>query len=281
LNRPQLAYIDGQRQKRSIIAGVNRLECMATPVDNINVFPVPDHDTGTNMARTMRSAADDLRQSGIPGQINADPSPVLGSTPHRPAPSETLQPTLADFARTYEFLLKHYRSVVSIHISSKLSGTVQSAWRAAENPGAGADASSVASRAQETADAVHVYLCPRTIAYLVKGGRIGRVSGVMGRILGVTPIFEMYRTGEIRVVRKLYRGMNVRNAFAGLMTDGLRRATDRQVLVAGSDDSELTGWLRSVAAAARPDADIMVENISSVIGAHVGPGTAGVAFVNT
>ncbi len=53
-----ITYIDGPRLKDSVIAGAQRLIQMQEQLNNINVFPVPDGDTGTNMALTMRSVAE-------------------------------------------------------------------------------------------------------------------------------------------------------------------------------------------------------------------------------
>ena len=55
---------DGQMIKRLAIAGLNWLEANKQTVNALNVFPVPDGDTGTNMVLTMRSAIDEIKDSG-------------------------------------------------------------------------------------------------------------------------------------------------------------------------------------------------------------------------
>lgn len=55
---------DGQVIKRLAIAGLNWLEANKQTVNALNVFPVPDGDTGTNMVLTMRSAIDEIKDSG-------------------------------------------------------------------------------------------------------------------------------------------------------------------------------------------------------------------------
>ncbi|MGH7493463.1 MAG: DAK2 domain-containing protein [bacterium] len=50
-------YLDGPRLKHAVVAGAQRLISMQEQLNNINVFPVPDADTGTNMALTMSSVA--------------------------------------------------------------------------------------------------------------------------------------------------------------------------------------------------------------------------------
>lgn len=58
----QIRYLDGHRLRRAVLAGINRLNERSEQLNNINVYPVPDADTGTNMSATMRSAGEGLRR---------------------------------------------------------------------------------------------------------------------------------------------------------------------------------------------------------------------------
>ncbi|MFA5874986.1 MAG: DAK2 domain-containing protein, partial [Anaerolineales bacterium] len=73
LERLKLTPIDGQALKKLVEAGLTWLRANQQMVNALNVFPVPDGDTGTNMVLTMQSAyneIDDLGQRGI-GQMAA------------------------------------------------------------------------------------------------------------------------------------------------------------------------------------------------------------------
>ncbi len=64
----ELTYIDGQNLKRFMINGANRLWANRDKVDAMNVFPVPDGDTGTNMSATMTAVANavaDMEETDI------------------------------------------------------------------------------------------------------------------------------------------------------------------------------------------------------------------------
>ena len=54
--------ITGELLARMIFSGANHLSNKKTIVDNLNVFPVPDGDTGTNMSMTIHSAARFIHQ---------------------------------------------------------------------------------------------------------------------------------------------------------------------------------------------------------------------------
>ncbi|TFG66409.1 MAG: DegV family EDD domain-containing protein [Gemmatimonadales bacterium] len=57
----QIGYLDGRRFRKMILAGVRCVSGERAELDRINVFPVPDGDTGTNLTLTLRSIADAVR----------------------------------------------------------------------------------------------------------------------------------------------------------------------------------------------------------------------------
>lgn len=59
-----IAYVDGPRLARSIYAASDWVAAGREEINRINVFPVPDGDTGTNFSLTLRAVADALRVLG-------------------------------------------------------------------------------------------------------------------------------------------------------------------------------------------------------------------------
>ncbi|WHH59887.1 DAK2 domain-containing protein [Petroclostridium sp. X23] len=57
-----LKHIDGKTLKRMIVSAANNLENNKKAVDELNVFPVPDGDTGTNMSLTLLTASKEVKQ---------------------------------------------------------------------------------------------------------------------------------------------------------------------------------------------------------------------------
>ncbi len=56
-----IAYLDGPRLRRSLLAAADWVEAGREELNRINVFPVPDGDTGTNFAMTLRATAERVR----------------------------------------------------------------------------------------------------------------------------------------------------------------------------------------------------------------------------
>ena len=52
---PSVAYLDGVRLRRALQAGIHRVISCQEHLNKINVFPVPDGDTGTNLAFTLNA----------------------------------------------------------------------------------------------------------------------------------------------------------------------------------------------------------------------------------
>src|SRR3954471_11911520 len=78
-----IEYIDGARLRRSLVAGCDFVQQRRAELNRINVFPVPDGDTGTNLALTASAISDRLRGSretraGAVAQVAADAA-ILGA----------------------------------------------------------------------------------------------------------------------------------------------------------------------------------------------------------
>ncbi len=79
----QIRYLDGPRLRRSLVAACEHAQRQRGELNRINVFPVPDGDTGTNLALTVRAIADHLRGNrdrGVSGVAQeAAQAAVLGA----------------------------------------------------------------------------------------------------------------------------------------------------------------------------------------------------------
>ena len=64
--RRKIEFIDGVRFAKAISAGAKWLIEREKQLDDINVFPVPDGDTGTNMGGTLKALADNVEDMEIP-----------------------------------------------------------------------------------------------------------------------------------------------------------------------------------------------------------------------
>ncbi|NUQ56762.1 MAG: DegV family EDD domain-containing protein, partial [Dehalococcoidia bacterium] len=138
----------------------------------------------------------------------------------------TSQPSAERFRQVYEGLAGETSEIVSIHLSSKLSGTLNSAsvardqvahgglhielidsytvslglglvvLEAAAAARTGASLENVVAAARRAMDRVMVYVAVDTLDYLRRGGRIGRASSFLGSVLSIKPIVGI-EDGEV------------------------------------------------------------------------------------
>ena len=89
--------LSGARLKGALIAGAGRVLSRRDDLNRINVFPVPDGDTGTNLAFTMLAVLKTVRPASISNETRGDVTEACPGATRRagPFPSETDGPRRA------------------------------------------------------------------------------------------------------------------------------------------------------------------------------------------
>lgn len=215
----------------------------------------------------------------------------------------TSQATPYAFSAAFGQAVADGDDVVAVIVSSKLSGTYQSAIIAAEDyPGkvhvvdtrnialgsailteyalqlvdAGHSAQEIADRLQQARERVKLMAVVDTLEYLHRGGRLSKTAAIAGGLLSIKPIIALV-DGEIKVLAK-GRGNKQANQLM-----------NQEVLKAGVDTSMpvmlgYTGTDNELLRKYRQDSEEMwgaeasVSLVSGVVGTHAGPGAVAVAF---
>ena len=221
----------------------------------------------------------------------------------------TSQPSVGDFIAVYEPLLAEGHEIVSIHLSSGISGTYESAMQArerltAEGKGGerivvcdsrtgaggmglmilaaanaaegGADAAEANERAAAARKELKIWFAVDTLDYLRRGGRIGAARAWIGTTLKIKPILTL--EDEITPIERV---RTRRRAFERMVDYGRERHE------AGAD-----GWVvqhvqdpetaERLVEACRPifgSDPVFTSEVGPVIGAHVGPGLVGIGGI--
>ncbi|HHY14816.1 MAG TPA: DegV family protein [Firmicutes bacterium] len=216
----------------------------------------------------------------------------------------TCQPSPADFVRVYENIAQPGDTIISIHLSSKMSGTYQSAVLAASmlDPNidvkvidsqcaslgigvvaaaaaravqAGADVEQVLAELKPIIDNLQVYFVVDTLEYLQKNGRIGMASAFMGTLLSIKPILTV-QDGMVAPFEKIRGKAKALNRIRELMEEFKNRHPDRKLTAAISnanareDAERLARYLEGQLPLER---EIIIGSIGPTIGVHTGAGT--------
>jgi len=216
----------------------------------------------------------------------------------------TSQPSVGEFVALYRRLAESYDSIVSIHISSKLSGTVGAAQSAltqfdavpvrvvdslstamglgfvalaaARKAVAGGDLDTVAEVAEQVKKRMQVHLMPRTMDYLRWGGRIGTATAFLGTLLRIQPI--LYVDNGLTAALEKARGR--KRALRRLVETVAERLGEgagpvHAAVQAVNNPEELATVAALTKDILRP-VEFYTSDLSLVVGVHVGPGTLGV-----
>jgi DegV family protein with EDD domain len=223
----------------------------------------------------------------------------------------TSQPSVGDFISVYEPLLADGKEIISIHLSSGISGTYESAMQARERltaDGKGGErivvcdsrtgcggmglmilgAANVAERGGNAAEAneaaqrlreeLKIWFAVDTLDYLRRGGRIGAARHWIGTTLKIKPILTL--EDEITPIERVRTRTR---AFERLLDYARQRHEDGADawVVQHVQDPENA---QRMVDACRPifgNDPVFTSEVGPVIGAHVGPGLLGVGGVSS
>jgi DegV family protein with EDD domain len=225
----------------------------------------------------------------------------------RPKIPTTAMPSAGLFAEIYRKLAQAEKNILSIHISSGLSGTINAARDGGEQAKPEADvtfwdtmtlsggerfqvlAAAWANRAGWAFDAIkerlekirgktEVIYTLDTLEYLARGGRIGRVKALAGALLNLKPVIRVDSDGKYSTV-STGRTLNKSMTAITEHLHGLYGSTPLWVTVLHGRFAEKAEALKIELKEKLNIAKLEVMRISPVLGVHTGPGIVGAAVV--
>lgn len=216
----------------------------------------------------------------------------------------TSQPSPADFERAYASLAeKGCDSIVSIHLTSALSGTYESAMmahqssripvhvvdsklvsqalglivkKAIELRDAGVTGDEIAATCASTAARTRLFFVLDTLDYLVKGGRAGKAQGLAASLLNIKPVLQFNAEGTIEPFLKV---KGTRKAFAELASAVAEESRTRgrlRIAILQAVALDLAEDLRAALDLAGADYELdSIGAVGAVIGTYSGPRAVG------
>ena len=215
----------------------------------------------------------------------------------------TSQATPFAFGELFEELVGAGDEVVCVTVSSKLSGTYQSAEIAADDfPGKvfvvdsenvalssailveyalqlvdeGKSARQIAEALRAVSAKVKLFAVVDTLEFLQRGGRVSKTVAIAGGLLAIKPIIGIV-DGKVEMIGKA-RGNKAANKLMNQEVSKLGIDLTKPVLLgySGVDDSLLKKYMAECEGFWPEDVRTMI--VSGVVGAHAGPGAVAVAF---
>lgn len=223
---------------------------------------------------------------------------------NEPILPNTSQPAPGEFIKVYQQIAKPGDTIISIHISRKMSGTADSAQLAAEMMGSdyriiiidsqhvtmslgvlvlqaakaaqnGESADMITAKLAKWKEEISIYFTIKSLEYLHRTGRIGKASVLMGSLLNIKPILSI-EDGLI-VPHEKTRGNFLK--VAELMVENVIQRYGDQSLIVGIVHTELPDEAVILERLAKKKLNILetVTNLAGpIVGTHVGPSAIGI-----
>jgi len=218
---------------------------------------------------------------------------------------KTSQPSVGDVAKKFEELSKEYDAVISVHLSSGISGTYQAvvsagemvedievhpydseiscmaqgfyALEAAELAKAGKTPEEIIKRLDEMKRSVRAYFMVDDLTNLQRGGRLSSTQAMVGGLLQIKPVLH-FVDKVIVPFEKIRTRKKAINRIMGLLEEEAAKGHDLRVVFIHGNDKDSAAELEKEFLEKYPDMDTSISYFGPVIGTHVGQGALGVCW---
>lgn len=219
----------------------------------------------------------------------------------------TSQTSTGKIASVYEELKEEgYTDVIVVVISSKLSGTFQGAILAKQlvkdlnvyvldsrtvSYGEayliieairlikeGKKTIEIIDYLEKIRDHIYIYVLVDTLKFLVKNGRLSATSGFLGTLLKIKPLLHIQKDGSLVPFEKIRTTNKAQIRLIEVLEENIR---DKNVIIfiAYTNNKEKAQEIKDILLQKRKDVTIELVPLTPVVGAHAGPGTLGVGYI--
>ncbi len=220
----------------------------------------------------------------------------------------TSQPPAAAFNRLYSYLSSHYDSIIAIHLSAKLSGTWEVSrreaerlpdkkitvidsrhlsgslglivLRAAEEIAAGKSHEEVAAAVESFLPRADNLVSVKTLAHMVKGGRVSPLQGLAAKILNMKPIVSVDREGKSVLYGKAFSTRANIKKILKMVADRHRERPLRSYAVVHAKAPERAEQLAQRLREIVGKDPLYIMEISPIVSLNAGPGALSVVTMS-
>jgi len=219
----------------------------------------------------------------------------------------TSQVSVGNMHKAFQTLAEQGLDVLGIFISSKLSGTIQSAMQAKEMMGSAGEKVTIVdslstsmnmgfvtlAAARAAADGASlqdclavmekarqnsgVFFAVDTLEFLHRGGRIGSAARFFGSALNLKPILTL-KDGKVEGMERIRTKSKAHDRVMELVMEKVKGKSNVRLATLHANAPEEAKALLDRAAAQSNAVETIFTEVSPVIGAHTGPGTVGLAY---
>ena len=220
----------------------------------------------------------------------------------------TSQPAPAFFKKVYDKAAQRYKSIISLHISEKLSGTIQSARmgckdmeysnkihivdsktssvalgllvvEAAQLIRKGFDLDEIVERSKLAIKNTSIFIAVPTLKYLIRSGRLNKTKGLLGTLLNLKPILTVNSDGNIVEAAKVIGQKRVIHKTLDLAIKFAKRVKNPRFAITHVAAPELAQWYGYKIRNVFNSSKIIIAEASPALSVHIGIGGAAIAVL--
>ncbi|GGE84971.1 DegV family protein [Priestia taiwanensis] len=218
---------------------------------------------------------------------------------------KTSQPAIGEFVELYEKLSKEYDQIVSIHLSSGISGTYQGAItagelveganvfafdseiscevqgfyaiEAAEMAAAGKTVEEIIARLNEMKQSMSAYFMVEDLMHLQRGGRLSSAQAFIGSLLQVKPLLHFVDT-KIVPFEKIRTRKRAIKRMMELFEEVASEGKPMKAIVIQANQLEEAQDMKATIEERYPQVEVSIGYFGPVIGTHLGEGSLGLGW---
>jgi len=220
----------------------------------------------------------------------------------------TSQPPPAFFREAYNKITLKYESIISVHISEKLSGTIQGARigckamkysnkihivdsktssvalgllvaEAAQLIQRRLNLEEIINRLKIAADNVKIFISIPTLKYLMRSGRLNKTKGLLGTLFNLKPVLTINSDGNIVEAAKVIGQKRVIHKTVDLAIQFAKRIKNPRFAIAHVAAPELAQWYSDEIRIIFHSSEVMIAEASPALSIHIGIGGAAIAVL--
>ncbi|MDE3839298.1 DegV family protein [Bacillus methanolicus] len=219
-------------------------------------------------------------------------------------PPKTSQPSIGEFRKLYTSLSETYDYIISVHVSSNLSGTVSSSEQAAQMVDipvttidskiltyplsaliklgiscidSGLSIQETKKRIEQVAESNETYVLIGSLEQLHRSGRMSGVQFLLGSMLSIKPIITI-ENGSLNVKEKARSEKKAKEKIAAYLRESLEKHSFKEVYILyGLHEDSAKSW-QSELEAEFPDIRFICCPLGATIGVHAGEHTLGISW---
>ncbi|SER65637.1 DegV family protein [Psychrobacillus sp. OK032] len=221
---------------------------------------------------------------------------------------KTSQPALGDFVSTFEELSTNYDAVISIHLSSGISGTLAGAQqagqivdnlnvytfdseiscmvqgfyvlKAAQMAKEGAHPDEIMQELNNMKQTTRAYFMVDNLDHLHRGGRLNGIERIIGNVLQVKPILHFESKVIVPFEKVRTRKKAMKRIADLLQEDATKHAKLQATIIHANNEQEAIAW-KTELEANLANVEFTISYFGPVIGTHLGEGSMGLGWAKT